>query len=157
MPSSTSLQADFLSNLFGGGNQNAVKSKIVFDIPTTSVKVGAIRFFLNLHLVGLQRTSDKGTWFSKEDAVGGLDLYFKDGSGMVSLSFSENAITAERSGEKPSLQYLLQESILLHGVLDELNKLAFEVDDIEEDKRLLQLKDLDGIVQARTKLPARAA
>ena len=157
MPSRTLLQADFLSNVFGGGDQNTVKSKTVFDIPTTSVKQGAIRFFLNLHLVSLQRTSDKGTWFSKEDDTGGLDLYFKDGSGMVSLSFSENAIKAERIGAKPSLQYLLQESILLHGVLDELNKLAFEVDDIEMEKRLLQLKDKDGIVQARAKLPARAA
>lgn len=152
----TSLNANFLSNLFGG-NQNANKSTVVFDIPMSNVKAGPIRFILNIHLVGLLNQPEKGTWFSKQDDEGGLDLYFCDGSAMVSLSFSEYTIKAERFGDKPSLRYLLQESIILHEVLDELNALAFDVGDIDEEKRLLQPKELDGIEKARSKLPAKAA
>lgn len=69
---------------------------------------------------------------------------------------SEVEIKAERFGTKPSLQYMLNESIMLHGLLDELNTLAFEVEDIEEEKRLIQLNDPgDAIDRAREKLPAK--
>jgi hypothetical protein len=151
----TSLNVDFLSSLFGGNDPE--KPTVVFDIPATDVKVGAIRFFLNIHLVGLQNQPEKGTWFSQQDDSGGLDLYFKDGTAMLSLAFSEYEIKAVRTGAKPSLFYLLQESVLLHGVLDELNNLAFEASDIEEEKRLLRLKESNGIEKARAKLPARKA
>lgn len=77
---------------------------------------------------------------------------------MLSLAFSETEIKADRYGQKPSLQYMLNESIMLHGLLDELNTLAFGVEDIEEDKRLIQLNDPgDAIDLARAKLPAKPA
>jgi hypothetical protein len=139
--------------LFGGNDPK--KPVVVFDIPATNVKVGAIRFFLNIHLVGLQNQPEKGTWFSQQNDSGDLNLYFKDGTAMLSLTFSEYEIKAVRTGAKPSLFYLLQESVLLHGVLDELNNLAFEASEIEEDKRLLRLKEENGIEQARSKLPAK--
>ena len=75
---------------------------------------------------------------------------------MCTMVISESCIKAERYGAKPSLQYLLQESMLLHSVLDELEKTATGVEEIEEEKRLLQLREKDGIDKARTKLLARA-
>ncbi len=73
------------------------------------------------------------------------------------ISMAEYEVRVDRYGEKPSLQYMLQESVMLHGLLDELNSLAFEVDDIEEEKRLIRLLENDAIERAREKLPARPA
>mmetsp|Transcript_23113 Transcript_23113/g.38205 ORF Transcript_23113/g.38205 Transcript_23113/m.38205 type:complete len:202 (+) Transcript_23113:143-748(+) len=154
----TALKADFLSNLFGGnsaGNDPNVPTT-VFEIPTKDVKVGALKFLMQIHMVSVGNKPTKGTWLPKQNDGGGLDLYFKDGSGMCTVVVSEYMVKAERYGAKPSLQYLLQESVLLHSVLDELEKTAFEVDDIEEGKRLIQLRDEDGFEKARLTLPARA-
>jgi hypothetical protein len=52
---------------------------------------------------------------------------------------------------------MLQESVMMQGVLDELNQIAFEVEDIEKEKRLLQLMDEDSISKVVEMLPARKA
>lgn len=44
---------------------------------------------------------------------------------------------------------------MLHGVLDELYNIAFEVNDIDQQKRLLQFLDENAIANARQGLPAR--
>jgi hypothetical protein len=74
---------------------------------------------------------------------------------MLAIELQDYGLKFMRHGEKPSLQYCLQESVLLHGVLDELSNLAFETSEIEEDKRLLRLKQTDAIDKAREALPAR--
>ena len=98
-------------------------------------------------------------FYPMEHLQGKLDLYFKDGTGMLSVDISEVQFKADRYGEKPSLSYMLNESIMLHGLLDELNALAFDVEDIEEEKRLIQFNAPgdDAINLAREKLPARPA
>ena len=73
---------------------------------------------------------------------------------MIRLQLAENTI---RYGENPSLQYRLQESVLLHGVLDELENVAFGTQDIEEEKRLLRVEDTSAIETARKTLPAKPA
>jgi hypothetical protein len=156
--SQSELKADFFSNLFGGNKAEADPNvpTILFEIPTTNVKIGALQFVIQIHMVSVGNKPEPGTWFPKQNSDGGLDLYFKDGSGMCTIVVSEYTIRAERYGVKPSLQYLLQESVLLHSVLDELEKTAFGVEDIEEEKRLLRLREKDGIDNARSVLPARA-
>lgn len=156
--SQSELKADFFSNLFGRDKAEADPNvpTILFEIPTTNVKVGALQFVIQIHMVSVGNKPEPGTWFPKQNSDGGLDLYFKDGSGMCTIVVSEYNIKAERYGVKPSLQYLLQESVLLHSVLDELEKTAFGVEDIEEEKRLLRLREKDGIDKARSVLPARA-
>jgi hypothetical protein len=129
---------------------------VIFEIPTNDVKIGALKFLIQVHMVSQGNKPEKGTWFPKQNEEGGLDLYFKDGTGMCTVAMTEYCVKAERYGSKPSLQYLLQESILLHSVLDELEKTAFEVDDIEQEKRLLTLRDPDGIEEARKSLPAKS-
>mmetsp|Transcript_26770 Transcript_26770/g.39602 ORF Transcript_26770/g.39602 Transcript_26770/m.39602 type:complete len:188 (-) Transcript_26770:2569-3132(-) len=155
--STTNLGANFLSELFGGKEEKDPNiPTVVFEIPAKDAKIGALQFLIQIHMVSQGNLPEKGTWFPKQNEDGGLDLYYKDGSGMCTIVITEYAVKAERYGSKPSLQYLLQESVLLHTVLDELEKTAFDVEDIEEEKRLLQLKEKDGIEKARETLPARA-
>lgn len=152
------LKINLFSNLFGGNKAEADPNvpTTIFEIPTIGVKTGALQFLVQIHMVSEGNKPEPGTWFPKQNNEGGLDLYFKDGSGMCTLVISEYSIKAERYGAKPSLQYLLQESVLLHSVLDELEKTAFGGEEIEEEKRLLRLREDDGIDQARTILPAKA-
>ena len=124
----------------------------VLDIPVASLKKGGLRFTLGLHLIGQQ---DNGMWKANQASDTVLDMYYKDNSAMFSVVLEDDAIRVERYG-KPSLAYVLQESIVLHTVLDELNTLAFE-GDIEVQNRLLQLSSDDAIGEARSSLPARKA
>jgi hypothetical protein len=149
---------DMLSGIFGDKQQEESKGTTIFEVKAKEIKVGSLRFFLNIYLVGQANTPEKGAWQVLQNDEGSLDLYYKDGTGMLSIKMAEYAITATRYASKPSLEYVLQESIMCHGLLDELNTLAFEVDDIEEEKRLIQLNEpKDAIDVARESLPARPA
>lgn len=148
-------QGNPLKNLFGGGNQPG-GPKIMVDLAAKEIKIGALRFLLQIHLVGEQNNPQPQTWLMKEGGEGELDVYFNDGTGMFSIDMNEYQIKITRYGEKPSLQYQIQESVLIHSILDELHKTAFEVDDIDEEKRLLRLNDGNVIESARSNLLARA-
>ncbi|EEC48460.1 predicted protein [Phaeodactylum tricornutum CCAP 1055/1] len=143
-----------LSNLFGSKDPGP---KTVLEIKASDVKVGALRFLLNIYLVGEQNNPQPKSWLTRQGDSGDLMIYYADGTGMLSLELQEYSIKAVRYGENPSLQYKLQESVLLHSILDELHNVAFGVEDIDEGKRLLQLKDDTVISKAREKLPARKA
>jgi len=83
-------------------------------------------------------------------------MVFRDNSAMFSITLGDEGISVDRYGT-PSLPYLLQESVILHSVLDEINSLANE-GDIEVQNRLLQLEESgDAIKEARSTLPARKA
>ena len=148
-----------LGNLmFGGGSSSGLKT--VLELPANDVKVGALRFLLSIVLVGEQNKPAPKSWLTKQgEDAGDLQVYYQDGTGMLSIQMQENGITMTRHGQKPSLQYLLQESVLLHTVLDELSSVAFGVneDGIGAEKRLLVLADNDAIDKARRTLPARQA
>jgi hypothetical protein len=149
-----------IGNIFGGlfGQEKANGPKIVVDLPASSVKVAPLKFFLQLYLVSEQNKPVKGSWvLSSNEEKGSLDMYYKDRTGMFSIGLNEKSVKIERYGERPSLEYMLQESVMLHGVLDELNQIAFEVEDIEKEKRLLQFMDEDSISKARETLPAGKA
>lgn len=148
-----------VGNLFGGlfGQQKADNGpNSLMQMPGT-VKAGPLKFFLQIYLVGQQNIPSKGSWaLNSNDENESIDMYYKDGTGMFSLGIKENGITVDRHGQKPSLQYVLQESVLLHGLLDELSEVA-EVEDIEKEKRLIQFNDADAVGKARESLPARKA
>lgn len=150
-----------LSGLFGGGGGGPTQQpgpQVVLDLPSTNVKVGALRFLLQIYLVGEQNKPAPNSWFTKQGDDGTLELYFRDGTGMISIDLSEYNIQATRYGERPSLAYQLQESVMLHGILDELNGVAFDVDEtIKEEKRLLRFSNPNAIQDARSKLPAKSA
>ena len=135
----------------------------VLEIPIKSTK-GGLRVALSFFLLGLQNEPTKGSWrFVQQDDVP-LGMIFKDESAMFSIGLGDESIVIERHtdhGKRPSLFYQLQESVILHKVLDELNALAFgkgdDGQDIADDDRLLVLQGKDAIEDARKKLPARTA
>lgn len=138
------------------GEKKGNGPKAVIDIPASTVKMGPLNFFLQIYLVGEQNNPVKGSWvFNNNDENGSLDMYYQDGTGMFSVSLAEDRVVINRYGQKPSLQYMLQESVMLHGILDELTEIAFGVEDIEPGKRLLQLVSSEDISKARETLPAR--
>lgn len=145
-------ESGILGGLFGSPSNPGPKT--VVDLPASNVKVGALRFLLNIYLVGEQNKPEPKSWLTRQQDDGTLQIYYLDGTGMLALDLQEYGIKAIRYGEAPSLQYVLQESILLQGILDELSGLAFDVE-AEPEKRLLQLADEEAIVKARETLPAR--
>jgi hypothetical protein len=175
--SSSSTSALQIGNLFGGifsdenspfptrttaknDDDDASGVKTVLDIPANTIKIGPLKFYLQIFLVGEQNKPVKGSWIlNQNDDRGTLDMYYAvDSTGMFSIDLKEYGITVRRYGERPSLQYLLQESVMLHSILDELTQIAFEVDDtIDPSKRLLQFSDDQVLVKVREVLPARRA
>eukprot|EP00529_Nitzschia_sp_RCC80_P028545 CAMPEP_0113502658 /NCGR_PEP_ID=MMETSP0014_2-20120614/33692_1 /TAXON_ID=2857 /ORGANISM="Nitzschia sp." /LENGTH=263 /DNA_ID=CAMNT_0000397501 /DNA_START=34 /DNA_END=825 /DNA_ORIENTATION=+ /assembly_acc=CAM_ASM_000159 len=169
-PTQLTMIGDLLSGITGNNNNDGDKSGgngavSIVDIPAKAVKVGPTKFYLQIYLVGEQNTPTQGSWFLKpNDESGSLDMYFGDGTAMLSIDVqADYGIKISRQGSRPSLQYMLQESVLLHGILDELEVLAFGTGDddgkeIKAEDRLLQLdgeNQADVFSKARETLPAR--
>lgn len=133
------------------------RSKTLLELPAKNVKIGALRFLLNIVLVGEQNNPEPKSWMTKQVDSGDLQVYYSDGTGMLSVQFKEYGLTFQRHGTQPSLTYQLQESILLHKILDELRSVAMDVleEGVAKEKRLLILQDNESIDRAREKLPAR--
>lgn len=153
----TSLNDGFLSDILGGlFNQQPAGPQTIMQVPASQVKIGALRFLLQVYLVGEQNKPEPKSWFTKQgEELGELQVYYQDGTGMLAIELQDYGVKFMRHGDRPSLQYRLQESVLLHGVLDELSNIAFDTTDIEEDKRLLRLINSEAIEDARKNLPAR--
>ena len=146
--------ADGLKNMFQPKQPAANGPTTVLEIPVKNIKPRPLRFFLQIYIVGQQNSKDSQSWLPKEEGSSDLQVYYQDGTGMCNIVLGDDKIVMERHGQRPSLQYMLQESLMLHGVLDELAQVAFEVDDVEDSQRLLML-DEKVIDEARSKLPAR--
>jgi len=145
--------------LFGGDEPKPDGPKTVLSIPVQTVKPRPLRFFLQIYVLGEQNSQKDNSkaWLPRESDDGGLQIFFKDGTGMCNIVLEPNNIVIERHGQRPSLQYMLQESVMLHGVLDELHKVAFdEIDDVKDSDRLLILQQ-EALDKARESLPARKA
>jgi len=138
-------------------SRDSTTPKRVLEIPVQSLKKGGLRFALGLHLIGQQNTPDPGSWRANQSSDTVLDMFFRDNSAMFSVVLEESKIVVDRYGSRPSLPYMLQESVILHKVLDELKELAFGGEGIEEENRLVRLEERDGIEKAREVLPARSA
>ncbi|GFH59094.1 hypothetical protein CTEN210_15570 [Chaetoceros tenuissimus] len=150
-------------NLFGGlfGKKEEERDPSVpirvFEIPCQNVKLGGCRFALGLFLIGQQGTPTKGTWLANQANDGVLDMFHNDNTAMFSVVMTEKSIAVDRYGLEPSLQYQLQESLVLHSLLDEIQSLALEGDEVEAENRLIVFSDPENAVSnARDSLPARA-
>jgi hypothetical protein len=161
---------NILGGLFGGGhgsrpltnsNEDAddvetLRSSSVMELSATRIKVAPLKFFLQIYLVAEQNKPVKGSWVLRNnDEKNALEMYYKDGTAMFSIGLDDTKIRIDRHGSRPSLQYMLQESVMVHGILDELNGIAFDVEDIAPEKRLIQFVENDAIEKARGTLPAR--
>merc|ERR1712071_136475 len=155
---------DIGNNLFGG-NKAELDPSIptrVMEIPAKKIKVGGLRFTLGLILISLQNTPSKQTWQATQAGDDKLDMYFMvDQTAMFSMQLTEYSITIDRYGARPSLPYMLQESLVMHTILDELEHLASGKNEgeeavVDEQNRLIQLLDSGNAIQlARDTLPAR--
>eukprot|EP00980_Cylindrotheca_fusiformis_P027820 scaffold22560_cov135-Cylindrotheca_fusiformis.AAC.31 len=139
-------------NLFGGNNNQGSQNEdeTANDVAAVkSIKRGGLRLFLMFYLMGLQNTPEKGFWRadqpSSEDYV--LEMRFYDSTGMIIIELMEDQIMITRCGSLPSTAYLIQESFVVQGVLDELELCAFDTS-VEEENRLLIPETRDGIDRA---------
>lgn len=153
-------QSKLNAGLFGPketteSHNDTAKPKRIMNIKVKSIKKGGLRMVLGLCLIGLQNTPDKGSWRANQASDTELDMIFKDNASKFSVVLEDSYIAVDRYGQA-SLPYLLQESVVLHRVLDELNELAFN-SEVKEEHRLLHLEESNAIEQARSTLPARQA
>ena len=136
----------------------------ILEIPAKSMKLGGLKLFLSLHFMGQQNTPTKGTWrvfttdSNDSNENNAINVLFQDESTGFTVRFLEDKIAVDRwssssstNTEKSlSLQYLIQENVILNGFLDELQAIMVEGDDIREEDRLLVVdSSSDAIEQAR--------
>lgn len=120
----------------------------IITIPAKTVKLGGFRLYSNLYLMGLQNTPEKGCWKASQSDNSEVNLRYRDLSGSIIIQFTDAGITVDRLGSSPSMQYLMHESMILNGFLDEMHSIVYDGDTAEEN-RLLTLVDSDAIEKAR--------
>mmetsp|Transcript_19819 Transcript_19819/g.41590 ORF Transcript_19819/g.41590 Transcript_19819/m.41590 type:complete len:499 (+) Transcript_19819:185-1681(+) len=146
----------------------APKELFVIPIPNSLLEsMETLLQSMGTFLVSKQNTPSIGSWKVSRYGDDTLHVLFKDHSAMFSLDFgvaysksrdnmADTSIVVERhtDGNKPpSLPYQLQESVILHGVLDELEKLL--TNDASGNG---QINFIGAAVEkARNTLPARRA
>jgi len=125
---------------------------LIFSIPVESMKRGGLRLLLSLYLISQQNTPEAKTWQAQQSSDTEVDLFYKDKSASLSIHLldEEKKIKIYRMGVRPSVSYMMQESVILHGVLDEFNKVSFE-GDVTDENRLLVM-DEDCVQELRSTL-----
>ena len=137
-----------------GEEQQYLGNTRILTIPVESLKVGGLRLYMSLFFMGMSNTPDKGSWQSWQSGDAGIDVYFHDQTGALLIELCEdtNRILVDRMGTSPSNAYMMQESVIIDGLLDELDTIAND-EEIPLEDRLLVLKDPgDAIDAARESL-----
>jgi hypothetical protein len=147
---------------------------VLLKIPVKQLKPGGLRLFLMFYLLGVQNTPERNSWKANQPVLGSslspsakikdddddetttteayvLEMFYKDGTGMIQVELMENEILVYRCGSVPSTQYLMQESVIVDGILDELHQCAFD-ETISESDRLLIPDPTNAIDMARETL-----
>mmetsp|Transcript_36798 Transcript_36798/g.85957 ORF Transcript_36798/g.85957 Transcript_36798/m.85957 type:complete len:123 (+) Transcript_36798:372-740(+) len=120
------------------------------------MKAGGLRLLLSLYMMGHQNTPAKGAWRADQAEDGSLNMYYlQDNTGALSIQLVETTISVDRRGTAPSLQYKLQESVLLHGLLDEVEGIVFDGDANDNDRLFTLPPPKDQIQKARDNLLAK--
>jgi hypothetical protein len=128
---------------------------IVFDsnLLVESIKPGGLRLFLMFYFMGMQNTPDRGTWQanqpSSDDYV--VEMFFRDATAMLSVELLEEEVRITRCGSVPSTAYLMQESVIVQGIFDELDQMASD-ESINREDRLLVPVPSNAIDMARGSL-----
>lgn len=150
-------------------HENPDNRKVLFQIPISFAQSNAqlaadtLRVQMHLCLKRQENIPTKSSWLVHHDEKGVLHMIFKDNSAMFALRIRETVIVVDRfvNGKHPSLQYQLQESGVLHAILDEVLGLAGLTngsDDKLNQQVLLRLADNGASIhEARKTLPAKRA
>lgn len=124
----------------------------IFHIPAKKIKIGGLRLFLSLYFMGECNTPTRGTWRADQTPDGGIDLYFRDRTGALILAFNDFGMSVSRLGSAPSMEYMMQESVMLRGMLDQLDEITGD-DNIGDGNELLSLVEPgDAIEKVRENL-----
>lgn len=116
-----------------------------------SLKVGGCRLYLSLFLIGEVNNPQRNTWKMDQNEEGGIDLYYNDATGAMMITFDNEEIAVNRMGSAPSMNYLMHETGVINGMLDQLDEIAFDTS-IHEKDRLILLKEGDEIDVVRESL-----
>ena len=118
-----------------------------------AIKPGGLRLFLMFYCMGEQNTPDRMSWRADQPSVEEyiVDMIFHDGTGRLTVELLEDEIRIDRTGSRPSTAYLMQESVVVQGMLDELHQCASDENVVEAD-RLLIPEPADAIENAREEL-----
>ena len=136
---------------FGKEENDEDQGHLIFEIKIKSVKRGGL--LRTLYFWGRQHM----LWTTDQPNDNMLTMLFKDHSAMLSISIKGDSIVVSRHVDfTNSLQYQLQEAVLLHKLLDDLQALATSAEVRQED-RLLTLENMNAIDTCREALQAKPA
>ena len=123
------------------------------SLKVSAIKPGGLRLFLMFYLLGVQNSPEKGMWKvdqpTSDEYI--VNVFFHDKTAALIVLLGRDYVTIDRLGSTPSMAYILQETVIVDGILQELQKIATDVD-IKRDDRLILLEDESAIVVAREAL-----
>jgi hypothetical protein len=148
---------------------------LLLSIPAKRLKLGGLRLFLMFYLMGMQNTPHANAWKAHQPTIRGsedgdddkhvLEMYFHDATGMIQIEMiscddigddgqeetNKSQVRVLRCGSVPSTAYLMQESVIVDGILDELQQCAFD-GSIAPTDRLVIPEPITAIEDARRAL-----
>jgi hypothetical protein len=126
----------------------------LLSIPVESIKPGGLRLFLMFYCMGMQNTPERGSWKADQPTTEEyvVDMYYQDRTAALMVTLTETQITIDRMGSTPSTSYLMQESVIVDGILDELQACATQQHVADQDRLLLLPEPRDAIEKARDSL-----
>ena len=129
---------------------------LIATIPVRSIKPDGLRLFLMFYCMGMQNTPDRNAWRADQPSTEEylVEMFFHHQTAMLTVELKEQEILIYRTGSTPSTNYVMQESVIVEGILDELQQCATppDGDDIAEEDRLLIPEPADAIETAREAL-----
>lgn len=137
-----------------GQEDTAAGTFRISTIPVSQMKQGGLRLFLMFYFMGMQNTPSRMSWKADQPTTEEyvVDCIYHDRTAALTVTLLEDEITIDRVGSTPSTAYMMQEAVILQGLLDELHVCAFD-DTIDTENRLLVLPEpQDAIEKARDAL-----
>jgi hypothetical protein len=105
-----------------------------------------------MFLMGEMNNPERRTWRMDQNEEGGIDIYYKDTSGAMMIKLEDEEIVVNRMGSRPSMDYLMGETLIINGMLDQLDEIAFDNSIDEKDRLILLHEPGDAIDVVRESL-----
>jgi hypothetical protein len=134
----------------------------IVTIPVQSIKLGGLRLLLMFHLLGQQNNPQPKSWRADQPIAQAnnkksttpitksssssspteyvLDMYYRDHSAALTISLYPDKVTIDRVGSTPSNSYMMHETIIVEGILLELQQCATD-ENVAIHHRLLVLPE----------------
>lgn len=125
----------------------------LISLDVATIKPGGLRLFLMFYLMGMQNEPEPKTWKADQPSTEQyvIDYWFHDRSAVLSIAMDRQRLTIDRVGSEPSTRYLMQESVVLQGLLTELAQ-CIDDDSVTVENRLLVLQDRRALEKCRNDL-----